>query len=1310
MHDSNACLVAGHLGGTFPVRELSRTFPRSMSFQHANFQFSLCSAQTITSPRSSSTFHSNASVTTMALSSDKSDRASAPLSHSSNRDTSTSWAAGDEEHRTFHCEPHAALDENAKRIAASRSITFDTAIEEEKAKAESSAGRGHAHQSSILEVRWEPDSEQRRKTLRTSQHTTIIYERQRSKSGSHLAAYLEAPHPQPAPHLSSLLSRDTHDRPSPRPKHQVKSKKAIDNLRRDVETDFYEHKDHRGTVRRRSMIRNVSRDDYLLARGANPRTGIVTPGSHSANSSFDESGLLRARGIAPPAKWRQRGDEWISLDFGQATPAPTPPAGKGSFASQGLRTPQRITSGEHKQELSSIPISRGHTTPKASAQTPIATPTGVPGTYPLTPSDVNRTAFAANGVAPRSIPRKPVGSPPSKILDQHPSPMNTVLTADAAADAARSSSAPSATKPIPFAPADVGKHLPPLPSQDGPQLVNDTAALPPDNPFLGQQGPAQSRSDLTFATSRTCGPGLADKELPCPPTNDGRSQSSQQPEQSFPATMQNPKLAVGPQMQSRMFGPRGINQEYPYVRTSRSRMPPDMEMRREHPRGGRPMPIPFYDNPPLHQPRHQQMSIEDPRMLSRAQHPRPDDINDVFDVVHTTTTMNTGMSMSTDETHSKRRPRFHPEPLPAHEIRGEGTTMMNPAPMGHQGYRTMGSNMRANMSIGSISIPVSRNRRRSSSRPQMLGRAEGMHSIPRLRPLQRDINMTTMEPPPLWNTTGMQHRGGTENAGLGSTVLPGTQTQPPISNLQPGGGTWDPGDQQVLSSHDIRHGSLSIQAREPLSRHTGPEDSQKSNPAAGMSTPSGLTRKCSRCHDGFVKDRQRSIDGAIPVSPECRPPAHLSTLQEHVSEVNNSPKAINDEVSTPLRHMETASSSAIDHTSANMDEADSRDHTICCPECCTEQDCHEGCLGHPNPSGSPTRGIRSSTETTGSGYESPPSSKDSDAQSNTSEKVRIGRLAFMKSAFKKSFIGTPHHSRDNSKTSIHSKKTSVAELDTPAIDLTTHPLSPGTFWGGEGTGSGERAAHDTAVEAAKSAIGLKKQASVSSDDAVPAPSPLRVRKMRKRKPEVSEVNRNWTAPITPAMDQVDRLPSPNTSRRVASGPSLGLPTPAGSIDHRSLSGKSNFRNASGASIATIELHVPQFGSLGFGAIWEMVFVPFEASRMWLRHHPQIMSLGGRVLERAYEMAQVMAITASRLWTVIFVYSKTGRLKMKRGDRAGSFMLDCMRSALYLLIFMAIGVAIMRVVKWVLNVVGVLGMVIKGVVWIVKKLLGCGLFW
>ena len=485
--------------------------------------------------------------------------------------------------------------------------------------------------------------------------------------------------------------------------------------------------------------------------------------------------------------------------------------------------------------------------------------------------------------------------------------------------------------------------------------------------------------------------------------------------------------------------------------------------------------------------------------------------------------MNTDMFMSTNEIDRERPPRIHPRFPRFYEMRGQSADTMAPAAMSAQGPRTVGNNMREYMSMYSgdpMPIPMSRNRPRASSRPQMLGRAEGMHSIPRLRPMQRGTNMIPMEPPPQWNTTGMQTKSHTRNAGLETTMLSDTRPQFHVDEMQPDRATWDPGHQQHPSSHIIHHGSVPMQSQQQPIPHKDQESSAKTHHGTSMSLPSGLTRKCSRCHSGFVKDRQRSTDGAIPVPPERGSLTHLNTLKEDTSEANDGTNDDKGENVASLDFAEKVAPSAGHFVGANNVESDTRDHTICCPECCKEQDCHEGCLGHPSLSPSPTWSIRSSTETAGSGYESPPSSKDSDAHSNTSEKVRIGRLAFMKSAFKKSFAGTPNHSRDNSKTSTHSRKTSVAEVDTPQIDLTTHPLSPGTFWGSEAVGSSERTAHIAAVEAAKSAIGLKNEVSVSSNDAVTVPSPLRVKKTRKKKCEAADETRNWTAPtVTPAMDE-----------------------------------------------------------------------------------------------------------------------------------------------------------------------------------------------
>jgi hypothetical protein len=675
------------------------------------------------------------------------------------------------------------------------------------------------------------------------------------------------------------------------------------------------------------------------------------------------------------------------------------------------------------------------------------------------------------------------------------------------------------------------------------------------------------------------------------------------------------------------------------------------------------MPIPYYDNPPVHQlelfpPR--QNPVRDSRMMNRIRRARPTGTDDVFTVRPVATSMNTTMFTNISPAGRMRYPTCQPNgPVP--DMRSEGAAMRNAKVEAAQPYPPLIPNMNMGISLGDLmSIPVSRTRPRALSRPHMLGRAEGMHSIPRLNPSRQNVNTIATESLHQLNMTGTPQSSKVENAVLGSTVpLPQCPTPHP---------------------------------------NTIPECCGKTPPRMDMSAPSGLSRKCSRCHNGFVKDRQRSIDGVILLSPERPSPVPCSSVQEQSGEKEHCLQAHCER--SPAQTMlavKARSSPCSQPKFENVAENDTRDHSICCPQCCKEQDCHEGCLGHPSSAPSSTRTPKSSYERNESGNESQTSGKESDGQSQTSEKVRVGRLAFMKSAFKKSFKDKPSSERYGHR-KMGSNSSDIAELDSPSIDLSTHPLSPGPFWGGDGSGG-----NSGAVEAAKSAIGLKKKASTSSVEAVPVPSPLKVKKTRRKKPEVSDSARNVTGP-TVAPAEGSRLPSPNESRRVASGPTLRTPEPAG----RSASDKS--RSASGASVATIEIQVPPFGALGFGAVWEMALVPFEASKMWLRNHPRVMTLAWSVMERGWDMGQAMTATGSRLWGVVFVYSKTGRLKLKKGDAAGSFVMDCARSAAYLLIFMAVGVAAMRVVKLVLDVMGVVGMIINGVVWVVKRLLGHGLFW
>ena len=271
--------------------------------------------------------------------------------------------------------------------------------------------------------------------------------------------------------------------------------------------------------------------------------------------------------------------------------------------------------------------------------------------------------------------------------------------------------------------------------------------------------------------------------------------------------------------------------------------------------------------------------------------------------------------------------------------------------------------------------------------------------------------------------------------------------------------------------------------------------------------------------------------------------------------------------------------------------------------------------------------------------------------------------------------------------------TKSAELNSPPVELSAQPLSPATFWGGDGA-SGTLGA----IEAAKAA--MKNSSDTSSEDRV-MPAKIIMSKKERRKKSKVRITATSAATHAPQTEGSQKVINPNETRRVTSAPAIRIPTPAGSVNVQN-------RNASGASIATIEVQVPGFGALGFGAVWEMVLVPFEASKMWIRTHPRVMTLSWSILERGWDMGQIMTITGSRLWGVVFVYSKTGRLRLKRGDSVGTFVFDCVRSAVYLLIFMGLGVYMMRILACLVGVLRVGVVVLNGVLWMAKKLLGQGL--
>lgn len=72
-----------------------------------------------------------------------------------------------------------------------------------------------------------------------------------------------------------------------------------------------------GTIsRNRTLFKTVDRDDTLVARAANPRTGLITPAATSVSSSTKEGYLGPAVDVSQSAQWTLHNNQWISVERG----------------------------------------------------------------------------------------------------------------------------------------------------------------------------------------------------------------------------------------------------------------------------------------------------------------------------------------------------------------------------------------------------------------------------------------------------------------------------------------------------------------------------------------------------------------------------------------------------------------------------------------------------------------------------------------------------------------------------------------------------------------------------------------------------------------------------------------------------------------------------------------------------------------------------------------------------------------------------------------------------------------------------------
>ncbi|KAI1618966.1 hypothetical protein EDD36DRAFT_460601 [Exophiala viscosa] len=1025
------------------------------------------------------------------------------------------------------------------------------------------------------------------------------------------------------------------------------------------------------------MHRPVHQDDYLLARGANPRTGLITPGVHSASSSIDYYEDAPAHGSGPQGRWHQKGEQWVSSDLGRMTP----PKQRlpGSYPHK-LRTPRRLASGDMDASMGE----RGHISrppglqqaapreprPDTSATFRLLKHSEGIGIYPeisFAPpfTDINKPLPLEEANEDSVLRRKPVGSPPYKTGPGHGSEdqsrrndsEETVLRTPRFQLDMRTSSAPVPPRVRNITPLDKDKDLPTLPRDSNPSLVKEYQTIATQNPFLDPPKMHPTMDGPDSRTSNTSGHPPVEKELPCLPMNSGLFQWNQATMPNRPTPVEEKRISPKTLLTSDMEtpkGPRGGDPAYPFVRTARQTHPtPQTKVRNDSLAS---MAIPTYDNPPKHQspplvrtsltraegPRSMPApTVKPPNRPPRGPNPSP--------LSTTTTSIDTTMDNPTFPIQLRGGPRPSMAD-PRMTNPGRPSVPRRPPP---PATSSIFMNTGMNMSMESIMpVPLPRTRPRRNNHQPVQMRAEGMYAFPRQGPrLSGSYTSDTM----------FQQRRPVD---LESITIPSPVEQ--RNDLMP------PPLKPRLPSNQ----------GQPIDPHMS--TGRREEVMSGL----GLTRKCSRCHNGFVDVKQRNIAGAI----------HTSVHQKAGDEANEDFKNSHPSASPLPEVPEDSEPGAYEATSNEAMKAQENgsipedDHEICCPDCCKE-DCHESCLGHPSPSttSSPTKSIWSDIHSPSS------ASEFEDWEDNGAFKTpqKPGKAA------QGSTMPSPKHVNFKDDKKARPKLVDIGSARGSPVELSAQPRTPGTPF------------HDRPVEyaglALAAAISATRPASPLEDSKDALATALTATRSPKQKSPGLGLHTKQRSLSSPAIAFVtsSQQSAETPVKSTGSISRLRVPTRVGLS--MACSGLPKNRSASARSVTSIELQVPSLGTFGAGAVGEMVLVPFEATRMWMTNHPQIVKVGWEVLERGWQMAQIMMITGCRLWAVVFVYSKTGKLKLNvaKGETAGGFMFDCARSLVYLLLFAAVAAFFIRTLRAVLGVVGIVGWLFQAVFWVLKQVVGQG---
>jgi hypothetical protein len=1053
---------------------------------------------------------------------------------------------------------------------------------------------------------------------------------------------------------------------------------ANDEARLEAEQSYYECVDPAGQNRRRNMLRSVSKDDHLLARGANPRTGLVTPGVHSASDSYEEAELLKQRGIVLSPKWRQRGDQWVSLDIGEPTPLSSPPRGPRKHnAGRPLRTPPRLTAQKYNHVTG---LRTSYQKPIVSAALPedALTAEGLPGTFPITPQSnlIDSSLITRPGLGP-VIKRKPVARasgtserhfPPKLVIPEHST--DTVVKRPFETQT-RSSSAPLPSVYNFETPDDVGKDsgkaLPSVPNVQKHSNNHSSQRLEFHAPFLGHRRPREAE---IAPASKLSAPFRQEKELPCLPMSNGQYPLRVSEHSTI---LMSHHTTTTQSEARRIMGPRGGDPAYPFVRNTRMIVPPRRYQINPNTSNGTrmrtpAMSIPTYDNPPSQRtmpPRPTRGMVVGPRPMHqlRSVSENIKKASNVFLGPPTIISTNTPISTHISTLQPKLQGRSHRMAL-GFEASHEQRLYQ------HSHDRFYPNDPRLRNRRMSINMPtaIPGARPRAESRPQMPDRADAhMRSVPRMNP-QRSNQMGFTESLRPWRTNGTSE----ETCSARSDVGAASPTRSEIDRKIKPNLLWPPHIIQrtvdPASFRDDEDWSKSS-AETRISGRVREDHSSRS---------SGLTKNCSRCQNGSVIGSLRSIAGqGLSLAP--------ATVAESGEQIPNI-----EIQQQPLQHGAAVTGTTAALNSTNIEEAvDERDHTSCCTECCTVEDCHEGCLGHPSPS------LRSFGGSTIVDTTSAPSSPDRDFPSVSPPTASIdssqlkGKLSFVQGLRMRKTLRA-RQCPDDGKTI----KERCNALESLPIELDSHPLSPGSFWG-DGQG---------AVAAAKKAIGVRKCA---------ATTPKATGESTTSSTDAKGVKRN-TSPPRLAVPKIRDIRSCNASESSNSILPSRVPRSrnvSAAGNPSAVASASRSRNPSGASILSIEIpHIfSSLGTINVAVVLEMLRVPVEAAAMWIQTHPEFKQWLWNGVEKVMSMARTVVDTGGTVWEVSYVYSKTGKCRCKAPGGIGRLVVDCGRSVGYLLVFGALAVCVGRVLGFVLGLAQGLLWVFKAFGWLLKKL-GLGFLW